>query len=235
MLYFSLLHFSELLQPQWYVENGGILLIMFIVFAETGLFAGFFLPGDSLLFVTGVYSNKLIHDILPNQDNYSGLMIVILLITFSGIAGNMFGYYFGKKSGTKLYNKKDTLFFKHKYLENTKLYFEKHGNITIFIARFIPFVRTFAPIVAGIVVMNFNKFMFYNIFGCLIWSVSLISSGYFLNDYLLTHYDIDVSSHLGYIVLAIVLLTTIPFLFKINQAGLNTSALKNWIKNWNKS
>ena len=213
----DLLHFTDLLQPQWYVANGGVLLIMFIVFAETGLFAGFFLPGDSLLFVTGVYSHKLMEELLPGHSHWFNLLMLILLISLSGILGNMFGYYFGKKGGEKLYDQKDTFFFKHKYLRDAKSYFDKHGPLTIFLARFIPFVRTFAPIVAGIVKMEYKKFMFYNIAGCFAWTTSFILPGHYLHGYLISNFQLDITEYLGYIVLAIVIFTTVPFLIKMNR------------------
>lgn len=215
MWFYNLLHFTDLLQPQWYVANGGILLIMFVVFAETGLFAGFFLPGDSLLFVAGVYSEKLMNGVYPIENHLIQLMVIILLISLAGIAGNIFGYWFGMKGGAKLYKKKDTVWFKAKYLVEAKNYYEKHGPLTIFIARFIPFIRTFAPIVAGTVHMDYKKFILYNISGSLAWSFSMVASGHYLNDFLIKKYQYDLSSHLGYIVLGIVLITTIPFIYKI--------------------
>jgi membrane-associated protein len=207
--------FLELLQPQWYVENGGILLIMFVVFAETGLFAGFFLPGDSLLFVTGVLSKSLLKNIIPDDQVVLKLVIIILLISISGILGNIFGYWFGLKGGKSLYAKKDTLLFKHNYLVSAKNFYDKHGPLTIFVARFIPFIRTFAPIVAGTVNMNYRKFILYNISGSFAWSISFILAGHYLNDYLLMRYNYDIGEHLGYIVFFIVLVTTIPFITKV--------------------
>ncbi len=205
----------DLLQPQWYVENGGILLIMFVVFAETGLFAGFFLPGDSLLFVTGVLSKQLLSNVIPDEQIFLKLILLIFLISISGIAGNIFGYWFGKKSGKKLYARKDSMLFKQQFLINAKNFYEKHGATTIFVARFIPFIRTFAPIVAGTVNMDYRKFIIYNISGSFVWSGSFILSGHYLNNFLLEKYNYDISAHLGYIVLFIVLVTTIPFISKM--------------------
>jgi membrane-associated protein len=114
-----------------------------------------------------------------------------------------------------LYTKKDSFFFKHQYLINAKIFYEKHGALTIFVARFIPFIRTFAPIVAGTVNMDYRKFTIYNISGSIAWSVSFILAGHYLNDFLLQQYNYDISAHLGYIVLFIVLVTTIPFIAKL--------------------
>ncbi len=213
----SLLHLTDLLQPQWYVTHGGLILIMFIVFAETGLFAGFFLPGDSLLFVTGVYSTKLMSDISEGHSTAFNLIVIIALISISGILGNIFGYYFGLRGGKKLYDQKDTFFFKHKYLRDARNYFDKHGPITIFMARFIPFVRTFAPIVAGIVRMDYSTFMIYNIAGSLTWATTFILAGHYLHGYLISTYGVDITQYLGYIVLGIVIVTTVPFIIKMNR------------------
>ncbi len=205
----------NLLQPQWYIEYGGIFLIMFVVFAETGLFAGFFLPGDSLLFVTGVMSHSLLKNVIPDEQIVFKLIMIIILISVSGIAGNIFGYWFGAKGGKRLYAKNDSLFFKQKFLTNAKVFYEKHGAMTIFMARFIPFIRTFAPIVAGTVNMDYRKFMRYNISGSLVWSASFIFAGHYLNSLLMQKFNYDISVHLGYIVLFIVLATTIPFVLKM--------------------
>lgn len=205
----------DLLQPQWYVENGGIFLIMFVVFAETGLFAGFFLPGDSLLFVTGVLSKSLMSNVFPDDQIFLKLIVIIILIAISGIAGNIFGYWFGKKGGKRLYARKDSTFFKQQFLINARNFYEKHGSITIFVARFIPFIRTFAPIVAGTVNMDYRKFMTYNISGSFVWTASFIFAGHYLNSFLLQKYNYDIGAHLGYIVLFIVLITTIPFILKM--------------------
>ncbi|MBK8668148.1 MAG: VTT domain-containing protein [Saprospiraceae bacterium] len=214
-LFFHLLHFSDLLQPQWYVANGGILLIMFVVFAETGLFAGFFLPGDSLLFVAGVYSKKLMDGVYPIESEWLQLIVIIFLISISGIAGNVFGYWFGSKGGKRLYHKKDTFWFKGKFLADAKIYYEKHGSMTIFFARFIPFIRTFAPIVAGTVRMDYRKFTLFNISGSIAWTVSMVLTGHYLNAFLIKKYQYDLSAHLGYIVLGIVIFTTVPFIIKV--------------------
>jgi membrane-associated protein len=123
--------FFDLLQPQWYVEHGGILLIMFVVFAETGLFAGFFLPGDSLLFVTGVFSKSLMNTMIPDDQIVLKLGLIVLLISISAILGNIFGYWFGKKSGQNLYSRKDSLFFKQHYLVSARSFYENIVKINI--------------------------------------------------------------------------------------------------------
>jgi membrane-associated protein len=132
------------------------------------------------------------------------------MIATAGILGNTFGYWFGAKSGYYLYNKKDTFWFKKKYLIESRIFFEKHGGRAIIFARFVPIIRTFAPIVAGIVSMEKKKFMFYNIVSSFLWAFTLIFAGHYLYDLFLTKFDIDLKAHIEFIVLGIVAITTIP-------------------------
>jgi membrane-associated protein len=219
MLDFILLNFNwtQLLQPQWYIENGGLWFIVFAVFAETGLFAGFFLPGDSLLFVTGIFSNDLVQTGLGIRIDNSFLNLVILgiVISLAGIIGNFVGYWFGRKSGPFLFERKDTFLFKKKYLLQAKEFYDKHGGGAIVMARFIPIVRTFAPIVAGIVGMENKKFTMYNIAGCVAWVFSMLFAGHYLQQLFLSWFDFDLKKHLEVIVIGIVLVTTAPILLKL--------------------
>ncbi len=216
---FILLNFNwmQLLQPQWYIENGGLWFIVFVVFAETGLFAGFFLPGDSLLFVTGIYSNDLLKSGMKIDTHHSFVNIVLLgiVISLAGIMGNFLGYWFGRKSGPFLFDRKDTFFFKKKYLYQARDFYDKHGGGAIVMARFLPIVRTFAPIVAGIVRMNKNKFFFYNIAGSIAWVYTMIISGHYLQRLILNSFGFDLKKHLEVIVIGIVLVTTAPVILKI--------------------
>lgn len=208
---------TQLLQPQWYIENGGLWFIVFAVFAETGLFAGFFLPGDSLLFVTGIFSDDLVRDGLGINVPSSFLNLVILgiVISLAGIIGNYVGYWFGKKSGPFLFERKDTLLFKKKYLLQAKEFYDKHGGGAIVMARFIPIVRTFAPIVAGIVGMDNKKFTFYNFAGCVGWVFSMLFAGHYLQQFFLSSFNFDLKEHLEVIVIGIVVVTTAPIFFKL--------------------
>jgi membrane-associated protein len=208
-------HWSQLLQPQFYIENGGLWLLLFVVFAETGLFAGFFLPGDSLLFVAGIYSTNLANEVIKIDNEVAQLFLLFLLISSAGIAGNFVGYWFGKKSGPFLYHRKDTFFFKKKYLFQAKEFYDQHGGMAIIIARFLPFIRTFAPIVAGIVEMDFKKFSLYNIVGCIAWVFSMLFAGHFLQKWILSQFGFDLKEHLEVIVIGIVLVTTAPVLWKV--------------------
>ena len=223
-------NWTQLLQPQWYIQNGGLWLLLLVVFAETGLFVGFFLPGDSLLFVAGIYAHEM--DELTNEpglayqflklfgidNNHSpviDLLVLSALISVCGILGNTVGYWTGKKFGTAMYQWKDTWFFKKKYLREAHDFYEKHGGGAIVVARFIPFIRTFAPIVAGIVGMDKKKFHFYNVIGCITWVVSMLFSGYYLQKWIWNQFQFDLKQHLELIVLAIVLVTTAPIIIKL--------------------
>ncbi len=219
MLHFILLdfHWTQLLQPQWYIENGGLWFVVFVVFAETGLFAGFFLPGDSLLFVTGIFSNNLIKPGLGFNTHSSFLNLAALgiIISIAGIIGNTVGYWFGRKSGPFLFERKDTFFFKKKYLLQARDFYDKHGGGAIVMARFLPIVRTFAPIVAGIVAMDKKKFAFYNMIGCVAWVFTMLFAGHYLQAIVLRYFKFDLRDHLEIIVIGIVLITTLPLLIKI--------------------
>lgn len=185
---------------------GGLYLVAFIIFAETGLFVGFFLPGDSLLFVTGL---MIANSKSPFDNNFLNLSYWILLISLAGIIGNMVGYWFGRKTGPLLFEKKDTLLFKRKHMLQAKEFYDKRGGSAIILARFLPIVRTFAPIVAGVVAMDRKKFLSFNIIGCLAWVTSMILSGYFLGEIPW------VKQNFEKIVIGLIVVTTAPVLFKM--------------------
>ena len=219
MHYFILLdfHWTQLLQPQWYIENGGLWFIVFAIFAETGLFAGFFLPGDSLLFVTGIFSNELVKTGLgvDTDNTFVNLLILSVIISLAGIVGNFVGYWFGRKSGSFLFERKDTFFFKKKYLFQAKDFYDKHGGAAIIMARFLPIVRTFAPIVAGVVGMDKKKFTYYNVVGSIAWVFSMLFSGHYLQKLFESQFNFDLKKHLELIVIGIVLITTAPVIVKL--------------------
>lgn len=222
LLLFLGIGIKDLLNPKFYMDHGGLWMILFIIFAETGLFAGFFLPGDALLFVTGIFSSTdergmgVVASALFETHNYwADLGILWLLITLAGVLGNFVGYWFGRKSGPFLYERKDTFFFKKKYLLQAHDFYEKNGGGAIIIARFVPFVRTFAPIVAGIVQMDRKKFIYYNILGCALWVGSMLVAGHFLQTLIWREFHFDLKEHLEVIVIVIVIITTFPVLWKL--------------------
>jgi len=208
---------KDLLNPDFYINNGGLWVLLFIVFAETGLMVGFFLPGDSLLFVAGIYSGKLIASLLPGGtgSDFLDLVILMVLVSAAGIIGNALGYWFGRKSGPFLFHRKDSFFFKQRYLHQAKEFYDKHGGQAIVFARFLPIVRTFAPIIAGIVSMDRKKFMFYNIIGCIAWVFAMLFAGHYLQKFVMTRYGFDLTKHLEVIVIGIVAVTTFPVLYKL--------------------
>jgi membrane-associated protein len=192
----------------------GLYVVLFIVFAETGLLAGFFLPGDSLLFLCGIYSESLMKELSTGND-FVNVTLLAAMVSLLGILGNMLGYWVGVKSGSYLFKKEDTFFFKKKYLFQSKEFFDKYGSKAIVFARFLPIIRTFAPVIAGIVEMDKKKFMFYNILGSVLWSFTMIFSGHYLYELFLTQFNIDLKHYIEIIVIAIILITTIPVLMKL--------------------
>jgi len=207
--------FQDLLNPQFYIDHGGLWLILFIVFAETGLFAGFFLPGDSLLFVAGIYSSELAAELYSTGNEFLDLLLIMSLIASSGIAGNWVVYWFGAKSGPYLFKRKDTFFFKKKHLYTAKEFYDKHGGGAIIFARFLPIVRTFAPIIAGIVEMDKKKFTFFNMVGSVAWAFTMLFAGHYLYKFFLNNFNLDIKERLEFIVLGIILVTTAPVIIKL--------------------
>jgi membrane-associated protein len=159
-----------MIDPILIVKTVGLIGIVLIIFAETGLFFGFFFPGDSLLFTAGIFASQ----------GFLSIQILLILCIISAILGDSIGYWSGKKYGRQLFDKDKGFFFKKKRLYEAELFYEKHGKSTIIIARFVPIIRTFAPIVAGIGNMNYKTFISYNIFGGILWVSLLLLSGYFL-------------------------------------------------------
>ena len=214
----------QLFNPEFYInlELGGvpigIYMVLFIVFAETGLFVGFFLPGDSLLFLSGIYCESLAHPLTFLPLGYSPVFVVATLIALSGIIGNIFGYWFGSVYGKNLYQKKDGFFFKRKYLDHSESFFQKHGGVAIVFARFLPIVRTFVPIIAGIVHMKKSKFMLYNIISSILWSFILVYAGHYLYGLFLEKFDIDLKHHIEKIIFILVAVTTFPLVMKAIKA-----------------
>jgi len=208
---------QSLLNPQFYIDNGGIWVLLFIIFAETGLMVGFFLPGDSLLFLAGIYSQKLVGSMPTGSlgSELADLLLLWALVSICGIVGNMVGYWFGLKSGPFLFHRKDNFFFKKRHLYQAKEFYDKHGGQAIVFARFLPIIRTFAPIVAGIVTMDRKKFIYYNVVGCLAWVFTMLFAGHYLDKIFLEKFHFDLKEHLEVIVIGIVLITTLPVLYKL--------------------
>ena len=190
---------KQLTDPQSIIHYGGLWLLLFVVFAETGLLVGFFLPGDSLIFISG-----LLCATKPDLLNIS-LTALLILLMLAAIIGNIFGYWFGKKVGEKLYAKEDSLLFKKTHLITTKAFYDKHGGKALVLGRFLPIIRTFAPILAGVIKIDFKIFMVYNVVGAIGWIGSIASTAYFLGK----KFPL-IENYIGYIVIGLILITTIP-------------------------
>lgn len=201
--------FQQLSDPNWIMRNGGLFLVLIILFIETGIVIGFFLPGDPLLFISGMVLASASDVHYPFAESWMNLPFWMLLFALSTILGNFFGYWFGYKFKHIINRKKDTWFLKRKHVEAAHEFYEKRGGFAVAIARFLPIVRTFAPIVGGAVGMDLKKFSLYNILGAIIWVGSITSFGYVLGDIPW------VKNNLEFILIGIVLLVTAPVLLKL--------------------
>ncbi|MDZ4838996.1 MAG: VTT domain-containing protein [Bacteroidota bacterium] len=187
------------LKPDHLIKEAGpyaLWVVMAIIYSETGLLIGFFLPGDSLLFVCGLF--------VGTGDIPYNIILTILILTVAAILGNLTGYYFGKSVGPKLFAREDSLIFKKKYLEATQAFYTKNGGRALILGRFIPIIRTFVPILAGAIKMDFSKFMLYNIIGALLWVPSLTIAGYYLGRFTWVKENVEI------IVIGLVIITIIP-------------------------
>lgn len=208
--------FHNLTDPVWIMDNGGLYLLLFIVFIETGILLGFFLPGDPLLFITGmILANNTFTEVNP----VISLLYWILLISIAGILGNFLGYWTGKRSGSMLLQRKDSLFFKKKYITQAQEFYEKKGGGAIVLARFMPIVRTFAPIVAGIVKMDLRKFSIFNIVGSFLWVGVLVTAGFLLGE------NEWIKNNLEKIIFLIVAVATAPVITKMIKSWLQKKAV----------
>ncbi len=185
-----------------WIRFGGLIALTLIVFAETGLFAGFFLPGDSLLVTAGLFAATGVLD----------LWSLIGCLSLAAVAGPVVGYWFGAKTGPRIFTRKDSFFFNRKHLITTQEFFDRHGPFTIVIARFMPIVRTFTPIVAGVGRMDYRRFMVYNLVGSVLWVWGLTLLGYFLGSVIP-----DVDRYVHVIIVIVVAVSLLPGAIKFVQ------------------
>lgn len=178
--------------------------LIFIIFAETGLAVGFFLPGDSLLVVCGLFAaaGKL------------NIWVMLVTLFIAAVVGDAVGYYSGKKVGHAIFNKPKSRFFNPKHLRRAHEFYEKHGGKTIIIARFVPIVRTFAPIVAGAADMRYRDFVFFNILGGFLWITSMLFAGYFLGGVVENAFGIKLEDHIDKVVIVVVFLSILPIIWE---------------------
>jgi membrane-associated protein len=182
--------------PEHILHIGGLALVLIILFAENGIIIGFFLPGDSLLFFTGLITST--QPELLDTSIYS----LLAYMSIASLAGCLFGYYFGWKVGPAVFNRKDSFFFKRKYVDATRTFYERHGGKTLILGKFLPYIRTFAPILAGVIRVPFKSFVGYNIVGAVAWVVSLTLMGYFLGEKFP-----GIKDYLEYIILGFIVVT----------------------------
>src|ERR1700709_819921 len=191
--------FASVLNPQGWLESGGLLLATAIVFAETGLFIGFFLPGDSLLFVSGFLASDAGHHRLPAWPG------VLRCLFPAAVIGAQAGYLIGRRAGPSLFDRPESRFFKPQHVATAHEFLERRGPFTIVLARFIPIVRTFAPIVAGVGKMRYRTFVTYNVLGGLIWALGVTTAGYYFG-----HFDfVKDNIEIGILVSAALSLSTV--------------------------
>ena len=190
----KLIEFLGTVMTGWY----GYALLFGIVFAETGLLVGFFLPGDSLLFTVGVVAGA----------GHLDVVAIIILLIIAAIVGDGVGYLLGRNAGPLVFSRPDSRWFKKEYLDQTRKFYEKHGGKTIIYARFVPIIRTFAPFVAGVGNMSYSRFLSFNIFGGIGWVVLLTMMGYYLGGYDLVRKNFEK------VILGIVLVSVLPILIE---------------------
>ena len=198
-----------------FIQQASYVGIFLIIFAESGLFFGFFLPGDSFLFTAGFLASKGI----LNE------WILVPLVFVAAVLGDNVGYWFGKKVGPKIFNKENSLLFNKKNVEEAHKFYEKHGSKTIVLARFVPVVRTFAPIVAGVGKMHYSTFLTYNLIGGLLWGVGVSLAGLFLGNLIP-----DVDKFLLPIIFLIIILSISPGFVHFLKEKENRAKLKHLIK-----
>lgn len=207
------LSFQQLMDPAHLLSHGGFYIVVLIVFAETGLFFGFFLPGDYLLFLAGLFCalGKIDVDIVTM---YFGILL-------AGILGNFAGYWFGYRTGPMLFKRQDSFLFKRKYVVMAEEFYQKYGGTALIIGRFVPIIRTFAPIFAGVVKLNFRKFVIYNIFGAFLWVSLLTLTGYFLG----VKFP-GIINYVEYIIVGLIVVAFLPIAIALLKRWLNTRKQK---------
>jgi membrane-associated protein len=209
-------HLQNLTDAQSIISLGFYFLLI-VVFAETGLFFGFFLPGDYLLFMAGLLCST-------GRFNVSIYTLVLSLIA-SGVLGNFTGYWFGYKTGPALFNKNNSVFFKRHYLRLAEEFYDKHGGMALVLGRFFPIIRTFAPIFAGVAKVNIKKFTLYNLAGSAAWVTTFTLAGFFLG----RKYP-QLKDYLEYIVLGLITFTTIPLVYAFVKRKLQKNEKVNELK-----
>jgi len=207
-------YLQNLTDAQSIISRGGFYFLLVVVFAETGLFFGFFLPGDYLLFMAGLLCSAGKVDV--------NISTLVLSLIAAGILGNFTGYWFGYRTGPVLFNKNDSLFFKKRYVILASDFYNKYGGMALILGRFFPIVRTFAPIFAGVVKVDIRKFGLYNLIGSVTWVCTFTLGGYFLG-----RRFPQVKDYMQYIVLGLIIITSIPLILAYVRKRLVENKEKN--------
>jgi membrane-associated protein len=205
----SIVALLDSLDPEKILRSGGYVLLFAIIFAESGLLIGFFLPGDSLLFIAGMAAAGTLEQATGSDAVHLNIWVVLIGVFIAAVAGDQVGYAFGNKAGPALFNRPDSRFFKREHVESAEEFFEHHGPKAIVLARFVPIVRTFTPIVAGAGNMQYRTFVKFNILGGFLWGVGVTLIGYFLGNIAFVHDNLEVA------ILLIVAISVLPMAFEI--------------------
>ncbi len=191
---------------EWITQYGplaGYVILFAIIFAESGLFFGFFLPGDSLLLTVGLLASR----------GFMNIWVLLPLLFIAAVLGDNVGYWFGAKTGPRIFNREESLLFKRKNLLAAKAFYDKHGGKTIVLARFVPFIRTFAPIVAGAVEMNYRNFFTYNLLGGALWAIGVTTIGYLVGYFFGQVEGMD--KYFTLLVLAVIFISALPAMIHV--------------------
>jgi membrane-associated protein len=197
------------LDPATLLSTFGLAGVLGAVFAETGLLVGFFLPGDSLLFTAGLFTAQ--------PDPFAPLWVLLLLVPVAGIVGDQVGYLIGRRTGPALYSRPDSRLFKQRYVTQAHEFFEKHGSRTVLLARFVPVLRTFVPVLAGVSTMSYRRFTTYNVIGGIVWGAGVVTLGNLLGGVAL------VRDHVEVILVLIVALSLVPVAVELLRARRRTA------------
>jgi membrane-associated protein len=200
--------FHRIYDVESLVRVGGVVGLAVIVFTETGLLIGFFLPGDSLLVTAGLFAARGDLELVP----------LLLALSVAAVAGDTVGYNIGARAGPKLFTRPDSLLFNRKHLITTREFYERHGPFTIVIARFVPIIRTFAPVVAGIGAMEYRRFISYNVIGGVGWVCSMILGGYFLGQMVP-----NIHQHIDKVIVIVIALSLLPAAIKFAREKMKSS------------
>lgn len=194
-------HLQNLTDAQSIIRKGGFYLLLVVVYAETGVFFGFFLPGDYLLVLAGILCASGMVDV--------PIYTLIISLIIAGVLGNYTGYWFGYRTGPVLFKRNESFFFKKRYVTMAEEFYAKYGGMALVLGRFFPIIRTFAPIFAGVVKVDFKKFTVYNFIGSITWVCTLTLTGFFLG----RRYPDEIKFYLKYVIIGLILITTIPLAF----------------------